>query len=176
MTAKVGCDSFTTKKSKNSEYEFTQAVGNVLSEREFSDFTLGEGYTINECYGADLARTKKRNEETSVEPDSGTIFYRGKLVGFGDNKWQTSPQNAVERVNLYFMDAIAFGLEPWQVFCRFDGPAFEQNSTGQWLGGAGKQVVRCLHHGTTVVHGDQTLIENKFRNYLRRIVKKYKTS
>lgn len=171
MTAPKGTQPFETKESKESEKLLRQVINRVLEEPEFSDFSLEKSYSVNKLYN-DIVATNVSGKDSMTEPDAGVLKYKDKVVGFGDNKYQHTQQNACERVGLYTMDAIAHGLSPKRVFVVFAGSGFVPHNKSGCVGyTTGKMVVRCKHHNTTLVNPTEKEIFSTYRSYLRQIMK-----
>ena len=68
--------------------------------------SLEELYNRPCKYALDV-RTKK---SLVFEADGGWIFYNGKIVGVGENKYQSNTTNAIERAHRYR------GLVPIKIF------------------------------------------------------------
>jgi len=172
MTARKGTNAFTTKESSASEKRSQNTLSRIISELEFKDFSIDfSGYSVDEVYGTKIA-INKNGKPARTFPDFGLILYKGKLVGFGDNKYQKSSQNACERVSLYHQDSIAMGLDPKRVLIVLDGPGFSpHNDEGHIPGSTGKQVVRCKSFFTTLVNPTEQELYDGIRQYLRRIMR-----
>ncbi len=171
MTAPVGTPSFTTPESKSSEGHFQEVILKVLSEPEFCDFSIAENYSVNELYGSTIA-TNKDGKDALTLPDSGVLKYKNKVVGLGDNKYQHTYKNACERVALYVLDAQVFGLSSKRVFIVFCGDGFKpHNELGHIASTTGKMVVRAQHHCTTLINPTEQELIDKYREYLRNIIK-----
>lgn len=172
MTAPVGTHSFTSEESASSERGNYATLEEVLQEAEFSEFSLGRSYSVNELYETDLAKAR-RGFDSMTNPDFGIIHYRNKVVGLGDNKYQKTEQNACERVGLYAMDAIKFGLDLKRVIVIFDGAGFKPwDEDGQHVAGStGKMLVRGSYHFTCLSRPiDENEVRSFFRDYLRMII------
>ena len=119
MTAPVGHRGFISKDSKASEERSARIISEVLSTPKYKDFTSDPSYETNSIYNTTLSVTAKTKDSTVCNPDFGLIKYKGKPVAVGDNKWQDSHQNVVERCNLYIADAIAMNIDLKNVFLVF---------------------------------------------------------
>lgn len=105
MTAPVGTASFTTEESQTSEDFHNRVIREVFSEYQKNDpnweikfsISLEELYNRPCKYALDV-RTKK---SLVFEADGGWIFYNGKIVGVGENKYQSNTTNAIERAHRY---------------------------------------------------------------------------
>lgn len=172
MTAPVGHRGFISKDSKASEERSARIISEVLSAPKYKDFTSDPSYETNSIYNTSLSVTEKTNVPTVSEPDFGLIKYKGKPVAVGDNKWQDSHRNVVERCNLYIADAIAMNIDLKNVFLVFDGPAFVPNEDGSYRGSSGKQFVRSLHHNTALANPTDEEIRIEFQKMLDRIIEK----
>tara|TARA_Y100000748_G_C15462636_1_gene475569 strand:+ start:32 stop:583 length:552 start_codon:yes stop_codon:yes gene_type:complete len=104
MTAPVGTRSFTTKESVASELNHKRWVEEIVSEYG-SDFQLEHKLTISDIVGEDNNEyAYLQNGKSSVyEADGGWIFYKGKLIGVCEHKYQDADKNAVERAAKYLM-------------------------------------------------------------------------
>ena len=128
MTAKKGTSAFTTKESKRSEDRSYSAWTGVLNEPEFSCYFYTKPYySINEIYETDVATNKVRKYGTydaTTKPDFGVLYMNPgngdphRIVAIGDNKYQSSSQNACERVCFYPLDAIRMGLNTKRVLMK----------------------------------------------------------
>ena len=175
MTAKVGCDSFTSTNSKASETKLRQAQKIALKDPRFKGvFVVKPKMSLNEVLDKKCARTKT-GKPSQCKPDLGYLCLAssGKIVGIGDNKYQKEPQNAVQRFHAYVTQALIKGLEPWQVFGHFEGEAFKEVD-GEWMHLSGKTIATLIEAGTTVCVNSslQQLIE-EYTKYLLKIAKKY---
>ena len=98
--------------------------------------------------------------------------YDDFFVAIGDNKWQDSHKNVVERCNLYIADAMKMGIDLKNVLLIFDGPAFVPNEDGNYRGSSGKQIVRSRHYNTALINPTSEEIRIEFQNILDRIIEK----
>lgn len=170
MAAPVGTNSFTSTESKKSEQTLREVISEVIEVPEFENFSLARSYSVNEIYNSTIATTKTGRDTTS-EPDTGLLYYRGKVVGLGDNKWQKSNNNACQRIFQFLADSITLKLDSKRVFVVLDGPGFESiNESGHVPGQSGGTLVRCQHHFTTLVCPKKSEITKEFKKYLRRIM------
>jgi hypothetical protein len=150
MTAKKGTHSFTSKESALSEKTSQEIFNEVLLLEEFKDFTVKKSYSINEVYGTNKACTFK-GKDSLCYPDFGIVSYKGKYVAIGDNKYQKTRQNVVERINLYSTDIVPLGIKPENLFIVYDGPGFDKDKNGNMPGSTGKQYIRSLYKKHTVL-------------------------
>jgi hypothetical protein len=182
MTAPVGTHAFTSEESTESERFSRTTLEEILREPEFKDFSLVPYYSINQLYETKIATNRRRTHGTYdslTHPDFGVIKYWGKVVGLGDNKYQAKKPNACERIALYTMDALAYGLSPKRVLVVLDGPGFEpwETENGYVHQATGKMLVRAMHHNTCLAcPKNVTEVKNFFRNYLRMIVREENAS
>lgn len=84
---------------------------------------------VNEVFstlGSDWTRMKSlpicEGSKQVWESDGGWIYYKGKLVGVAENKWQKNRQNAVERGFRYLAK-----LSPSRIFISCSGPGFAES-------------------------------------------------
>jgi|TARA_X000001388_G_scaffold77480_2_gene78488 hypothetical protein len=172
MTAPCGHKGFMSKSSKASEKRSKKIVSEVLNMPKYKDFTSDRYYETNSLYNTTLSVTEKTKKPTLSEPDFGLIKYKGKPVAIGDNKWQDSHKNVVERCNLYIADAMKMGIDLKNVLLIFDGPAFVPNEDGNYRGSSGKQIVRSRHYNTALINPTSEEIRIEFQNILDRIIEK----
>ena len=119
MTAPVGTDPFTTKESTQSEENHTQWVHDVISELG-PDYRVKQSMTIKELIGKEPTYALLKNGKSQEwKADGGFVFYKGKLVGVAENKWQTARENVCERACRY----LTF-LKGKQLFVSTYGPGF----------------------------------------------------
>jgi len=108
------------------------STNSILSEKRHIDYVfmvvsrrgpeweIRKSVTIEEILGCRGEYSRQANGKSQRwEADGGFIFYKNNLVGVCENKWQTSPQNACERVCKY----LTF-LEGRQMFVSCEGPGF----------------------------------------------------
>jgi len=105
MTAPVGTAPFTTKESQASENFHNRVIREVFREYQKNDsnWEIRHSISVEELYNKPCkyaldVRTKK---SLVFEADGGWIFYNGKLIGVGENKFQTNTTNAMERAHRY---------------------------------------------------------------------------
>ena len=181
MTAKKGTSAFTTKESKRSEDRSYSAWTGVLNEPEFSCYFYTKPYySINEIYETDVATNKVRKYGTydaTTKPDFGVLYMNPgngdphRIVAIGDNKYQSSSQNACERVCFYPLDAIRMGLNTKRVLIVFEGPGFEISDMGHCNSGTGKMIARARHHCTVMVNPPSiSALKDFYRDFLRNIL------
>ena len=136
MTAPVGSNPFTTKESKQSETNHNQWIVDVLDSLG-PDWDRKKSMSIEELTGQPgvYSLDKKGNSQT-WSSDGGYIFYKERLVGVAENKYQKSDQNACERAARYLTIPL-FRNQPHRFFLSVYGPGFikkeGKGSTGPFL-------------------------------------------
>ena len=81
---------------------------------------------VFETMGSDWTRKKslpiREGSKQVWMSDGGWIYYKGKLVGVAENKWQKNRQNAVERGFRYLAK-----VSPFRIFISCSGPGFMES-------------------------------------------------
>ena len=119
----------TSKESTLSEARQVDIVENVISSRG-DDWRIEKSILIEDILGylGEYSRLKNGKSQT-YSADGGFVYYKNKLVGVCENKYQKTRQNACERACRYLLF-----LKPEQIFVSCDGPGFTrkdgQGSTG----------------------------------------------
>lgn len=105
MTAPVGTAPFTTEESKTSENFHNRVISEVFSEYKKHDpnWEIRFRITLEELYNRPCKYALSVNTRKSLvfEADGGWIFYKGKVIGVGENKYQSNSTNAIERAHRY---------------------------------------------------------------------------
>ena len=154
MTAPVGTTAFTTKESSQSEEDHVLWISEVIRELG-SDWHIRHFMSIEEIIGKkpEYALLKDGVTSQGWESDGGFIFYRNKLVGAAENKWQKARENACERACRY----LTF-LRGKQLFVSTAGPGFIKKNGG---GATGPCIEMLRFSGACVTENVNT--ENEFK-------------
>ena len=172
MTAPAGHDGFTSKESDESERLHNQWVSEVIDSYG-PDWILTKSINISDVLATkgmvnEFALLKEDKSQT-WNSDGGFIWYKGKLVGCGENKYQKARENACERANRYLTFIPAKGI-----FISCAGPGFEKRfgggSTGpmmQMLRFAGATI---SYQTTSPKNPDEIKFKNEFCKMLDNLV------
>ena len=164
MTAPVGTAPFTSKESFTSEENHTQWILDVITELG-SDWSLRYTMTIEELIGKrPVYGLKKDGTSQEWESDGGYIFYKRKLVGVAENKWQRARENVCERACRYF----TFLRGP-QIFISCYGPGFILKNGG---GATGPLLDMLMFSGACVTENVNEEKEFKyiFKNWVTSLI------
>ena len=164
MTAPVGTAPFTSKESSTSERNHTQWILDVITELG-SDWSLRRGMTIEELIGKKpLYALKKDGTSQEWQCDGGYIFYKRKLKGVTENKWQRTRENVCERASRY----LTF-LKGSQIFISCSGPGFILKNGG---GSTGPLLDMLMFSGVCVVENVNEEAEFKriFKNWVTSLI------
>jgi hypothetical protein len=133
----------TSTKSVLSERRHVDYVSKAFSQRG-PHWRIKKSITIEEILGhqGDYSR-QKNGKSQRWDADGGFVFYKNKLVGVCENKWQSSPKNACERVCKY----LTF-LKGKQMFVSCEGPGFAKIDGG---GSTGPLIDMLRFAGATVL-------------------------
>ena len=150
----------TTASSENStlsEEKHIDLVAQVIQERG-PDWEIRKSLTIEEIMGYPGVYSRLANGKSQVwVSDGGFIFYKGKLVGVCENKWQDARMNACERVCKY----LTF-LRGYQMFVSCEGPGFVCKDGG---GSTGPLIDMLRYAGATVL--ENVTNEAEYKRLLR---------
>jgi hypothetical protein len=166
MTAPVGTASFTTVDSKESERQHSLWVNDVIKEKG-PDWTLRKSVKVSDILatkGMDNEYALRINGDSNeINSDGGFIFYKDKMVGCAENKYQTARQNACER-------ALKYGtFVPWRgCFISVDGTGFIKKR-GSHATGTFIEMAR-FAGATLVENANETEFKNAFRKMLEGLV------
>jgi len=118
-----------TEESILSEVRQISIVEKVISYRG-EDWRIEKSILIEDILGYAGEYSRLANGKSQAySADGGFVYYKNKLVGVCENKYQKTRQNACERACRYLLF-----LKPEQIFVSCDGPGFirqdGQGSTG----------------------------------------------
>ncbi len=147
----------TSANSQQSEDKHTRLVAEVV-ESMGPDWEIKKSLTIEEITGHQNEYSRKANGKSQEwQSDGGFLYYRGKLVGVCENKWQKNRENACERAFRY----LAL-FEGRQMFVSCEGPGFKKVDGG---GSTGPTIDMLRFAGATVV--ENLSDEAEYRQHLK---------
>ena len=147
----------TSTASKQSENKHNRLVAEVIKSMG-PHWEIRKSLPIREIMGRQGEYSKRANGESQEwNSDGGFIYYRGKLVGVCENKWQQAKENACERVCKYLTFLPARGM-----FVSCEGPGFKKIEGG---GSTGPLIDMLRHAGATVL--ENVSDETEYRNRLK---------
>ncbi len=166
MTAPVGTAAFTTVSSKESERLHSLWVDDVMNEKG-PDWTLRKSVKVSDILATkgmvNEYALRKNGDSNEINSDGGFIFYKDKMVGCAENKYQVARQNACER-------SLKYGtFVPWSgCFISVGGTGFIKKSGG---GSTGTFIEIARFSGATLVeNANETVFKNAFRKMLEGLV------
>jgi hypothetical protein len=137
----------TSKESTLSEARQVDIVENVISSRG-EDWRIEKSILIEDILGyLGEYSILKNGKSQAYYADGGFVYYKNKLVGVCENKYQDTVKNACERTCRYLMF-----LKPEQMFVSCEGPGFIKINGG---GSTGPVIDLLRHAGACVLENEK---------------------